>query len=331
LTHRETPLSPQAENLLRVAASLESNSEHPLGRAIVELARDRKLELDPIATFEAVPGGGVRGRISGATRAAGFMPAEHTARLFSSGTSPAAGVSNTEERASDSVLAGNERFLLDAGFSPLPMAAEKDRLEAEGKTVVWVALGTQVLGLLALADQVKPNAAQAVSDLRRLGLDAYLITGDAPRPAAAIAEQLSIPGDRVLAGVMPQAKAAKVRELQAAGHRVAMVGDGINDAPALVQADLGIALGSGTDIAIESGHIVLISGDLSGLVRALRLSRVALRVIRQNLFWAFFYNVAAIPLAALGILHPIVAAVAMAASSVSVVTNSLLLKRRSLA
>jgi Cu+-exporting ATPase len=204
-------------------------------------------------------------------------------------------------------------------------------MESAGRTVVYVARGGSIIGLIALADRLKPTSRVAVSELRALGLDVFLITGDNQRTAESVAGSVSIGLDRVLAGVLPEMKAAKIRELQEAGRVVAMVGDGINDAPALAQADLGIALGTGTDVAIETGQIVLVSGDPVGVVRAIQLSRATLRTIRQNLFWAFIYNVVSIPLAAGGVLHPMVAAVAMAASSVSVVSNSLLLRRRSLA
>jgi len=284
-----------AGNLLRVAASLEHGSEHPIARAIVQRATE--LGILPVApdSFEAVPGRGVRGRIG-----------------------------------ADDVVVGTERFLTEQRISVEPFAAERDRLENSGKTVVYVARCGSLLGVIALADRPKPTSRAAVSGLRELGLDVFLITGDNQRTAESVAGQVSIGFDRVLAGVLPEMKAAKIRELQEAGRVVAMVGDGINDAPALAQADLGIALGTGTDVAIETGQIVLVSGDPVGVVRAIRLSRATLRTIRQNLFWAFIYNAVSIPLAAGGVLHPMVAAVAMAASSVSVVSNSLLLRRRSL-
>jgi Cu+-exporting ATPase len=284
-----------AGEIMRVAGSLEQGSEHPIARAIVRRATELGVSPPVPDSFEAVPGRGVRGRIG-----------------------------------ADEVAVGTERFLTELQIPVDTFSDERRRLEGAGKTVVYVARSGTVLGLIALADRLKPTSRAAVSGLRSLGLDVFLITGDNQRTAEAVAAQVSIGFDRVLAGVLPEIKAAKIRELQEAGRVVAMVGDGINDAPALAQADLGIALGTGTDVAIETGQIVLVSGDPVGVVRAIRLSRATLQTIRQNLFWAFIYNIVSIPLAAAGVLHPMVAAVAMAASSVSVVSNSLLLRRRTL-
>jgi Cu+-exporting ATPase len=283
------------EELVRLAASLESGSEHPLARAIVERAREWHVRLESPTEFEATPGGGVRGRIGESV-----------------------------------VLVGSAQFLRDTGVDCEALTATREQLERERKSAVFVARDGRLVGLIALADQIKPSSRQAVLELRQLGLDVFLMSGDNAETAAAIARRAGIRAERVLAGVLPDGKAAVVRQFQQAGRIVAMIGDGINDAPALAQADLGIALGTGTDVAIEAGQIVLVSGDLMGAVRAIRLSRLTWSVIRQNLFWAFIYNVAMIPLAALGVLAPVVAAAAMAASSVSVVTNSLLLRRRPL-
>ena len=218
----------------------------------------------------------------------------------------------------------------ESGIEIEPLRPQRDRLESEGKTLAFVACDGRAIGLLAWADLPKPTSRQAVTELRRTGLEVYMISGDSSLTAAAIAQQVGIQPDHVMAPILPEGKAEAIASLQRSGHVVAMVGDGINDAPALAQADLGIALGTGTDVAIETGQIVLVSGDLLGVVRAIRLSRATLAKIRQNLFWAFFYNIATIPLAAFGVLHPIVAAAAMAASSVSVVSNSLLLRRKQL-
>ncbi len=287
----------ELQELILVAASLESQSEHPLAQAIVARARLWGLAVERPETFEAVPGRGVRGRLGGAD-----------------------------------VLVGTERLLRDAsvGTDSLRIKAEETRLKSDGKTVVFVARAGQLLGVIALADEVKPTSARAVAELNRLGLDVYMITGDNERTAGTIARAVGIRREYVLAGVLPEMKAAAIRKMRAADCVVAMVGDGINDAPALAEADLGIALGSGTDVAMETAQFVLVSGDLRGVARAVRLSRATLRTIRINLFWAFFYNIVMIPLAAFGVLPPMVAAAAMALSSVSVVANSLLLGARSL-
>jgi P-type E1-E2 ATPase len=200
-------------------------------------------------------------------------------------------------------------------------------LEAAGRTAVLVGWDGQVRGVLGVADTLKPNAAAVVRRLHQLGLETAMVSGDNAATAHAIAAQAGIAPDRVLAEVLPQEKVEEIRRLQREGRVVAMVGDGINDAPALVQADLGIAIGTGTDVAIESSDVTLLSGDLAGVVTALSLSRRTLRTIYQNLGWAFGYNTAAIPLAALGLLNPVIAGLAMACSSVSVVTNSLRLRR----
>jgi Cu+-exporting ATPase len=199
------------------------------------------------------------------------------------------------------------------------------KLEGEGKTVMLLAVRDRVEGLLAVADQIKESSRRAIERLKKMGLDVYMITGDNRRTAQAIAAQVGI--EHVMAEVLPEKKAEAVRELKAAGKVVAMVGDGINDAPALVTADIGIAMGTGTDVAIESADITLMSGDLMSVPAAIQLSQKTMRKIRQNLFWAFFYNTVGIPFAALGMLNPIIAGAAMAFSSVSVVSNSLSLKR----
>ncbi len=283
--------------LLRLAASLERGSEHPLGEAIVRCAKDAGLRLSDVEAFEAVPGHGVRGRVDG--------------RL---------------------VVLGNSRCVTDAGVDVGALAAVAERLAGHGKTPVFVATDGQPIGLIAVADTLKESSVRAVQELRGLGIDVLMITGDNPRTAAAIAKEAGI--DRVLAEVLPERKAEEIRTLQAEGRVVAMVGDGINDAPALAQADVGIAIGTGTDVAMEASGITLIRGDLTGAATAIQLSRRTMRTIKQNLFWAFAYNVLGIPLAA-GVFYPVfgllldpmVASVAMALSSVSVVSNSLRLRR----
>jgi Cu+-exporting ATPase len=276
------------DELLRVAVALERNSEHPIAKAVVREARDRGVSADPAEEFEAVTGGGVRGTLSGLPVAAG----------------------------TDALMAG-----------PLPDALRENRsrLEKQAKTVIRVVAGDRELGLIAVADRIKPDSSEALRQLKTLGFHTIMLTGDNETVARAIASEAGI--DEVVAQVLPGEKANRVKQLQAAGHRVAMVGDGINDAPALTQADVGIAIGTGTDIAIESGDIVLVQGNLGAVVRAVHLSRATFRKIRENLFWAFFYNLVMIPLAMAGALHPLLAEVAMAFSSINVVANARRLQR----
>jgi len=279
------------ERTLELAAAAEFGSEHPIARAVVEGARERGVAVPAGDDFRAVAGRGVRSRVTGRE-----------------------------------VLIGRRAFLQDEGFGvPDWLEQEAGRLEAEGKTVFWAGWDGKARGVLAVADRLKDGARQAVEALHGLGIEVAMVTGDNRVTAEAIARQVGI--DRVLAEVLPGEKVDTIRSLQSEGKVVAMVGDGINDGPALAQADLGIALGTGTDVAIEASDITLMRGDLDGVVKAIRLSRKTFRTIVENLFWAFGYNVAAIPLAAFGLLNPIIAGAAMAFSSVSVVTNSLRLRR----
>ncbi len=280
-----------AEDVLRLAAELERASEHPLGEAVVRGAEERglPLALTP-TTFQSTPGGGVEGVV--------------------------------EERA---VLVGSRRLHSDRGIDIAASGEVLESLEAEGKTALLVAVDGRLAGIIAVADTIKAGAADAVTSLRALGLDLTLLTGDNTRTALAVGRLAGIA--RVVAEVRPEEKAAEVARLQAQGRIVAMVGDGINDAPALAQADVGIALGTGTDVAMAAADITLVRGDLRSVPEAIALSRSTMRIIKQNLFWALFYNVTLIPLAAVGIINPIFAAAAMALSSVTVVGNSLRLGR----
>ena len=288
---------PMTQNeFLRMAASAEKNSEHPLGQAIVKRAQELALPLSVPSEFAAVAGHGVRARVDG--------------RL---------------------VVIGNAKLMSDSHVQLDGLEQQSTALGDAGKTAMFAAIDGKPAGLIAVADTLKPNSRAAVKALQKLGLQVYMLTGDNPRTAAAIAQQVGI--DHYFAEVLPHQKANKVKELQQRGQVVAMVGDGINDAPALAQADIGIALGTGTDVAMQAAEITLISGDLRGVVTAIALSKQTIRTIQGNLFWAFFYNVVGIPLAAgvlypfFGILlNPIIAAAAMAFSSVFVVTNSLRLR-----
>ncbi|MBA7710096.1 putative copper-exporting P-type ATPase V [subsurface metagenome] len=223
------------------------------------------------------------------------------------------------------LLLGNLKLMKDRGLSLNGLEEEANRLWVKGRTAMFLGLDSQVVGIIALADTLKPNAKEALEELHKMGIEAVMLTGDNRRTAEAIAGEVGI--DRVLAEVLPEHKAQEVKRLQDEGKVVAMVGDGINDAPALAQADVGIAIGTGTDVAMETGDITLISGDLEGIVTAISLSKRTMRTIKQNLFWAFAYNGALIPVAAGALLNPILAAAAMAASSITVVSNSLRLRR----
>jgi len=275
--------------LLTLAACAELPSEHPLGRAIVTLARERDLSIAQPEQFEALAGRGVRAVVGGTQ-----------------------------------VLLGGPNLLADEGIDTSGADDVRAQLDHQARTVLLLAVDGQARAVFGLADTVRGTSAAAVARLREMGLRVYLLTGDNQRTADAIAHELGI--DEALAEVKPAAKAAQIMQLQAEGGRVAMVGDGINDAPALAQADVGIAIGTGTDVAIEAGEITLVSGDPMGVARAIVLSRRTLAQIKQNLFLAFVYNVLAIPLAVAGLLNPMIAAAAMAASSVSVVSNSLRLR-----
>ncbi|MBU3109577.1 heavy metal translocating P-type ATPase [Clostridium gasigenes] len=284
-------------DLLQLAASAEKGSEHPLGEAIVKGAEEKGLEFKKLDFFKAIPGYGIEVKIDG-----------------------------------KNILLGNRKLMIDSKISLVELEKNSDELAGEGKTPMYIAIDNKIAGIIAVADTVKASSKKAIEKLHEMGIEVAMITGDNKRTAEAIGKQVGI--DRILAEVLPQDKANEVKKLQAEGKKVAMVGDGINDAPALAQADIGIAIGSGTDVAMESADIVLMRSDLMDVPTALQLSKSTIRNIKQNLFWAFGYNIIGIPVA-MGILHifggpllnPMIAGAAMSLSSVSVLTNALRLKR----
>jgi P-type Cu+ transporter len=287
----------QQGDILRLAAISEKNSEHPLGEAIVRGAESRGLSLVEAESFNSIPGHGVEAQV--------------------------------ESRA---VLLGNRKLMNERRVYFGGLMTQAEQLEGDGKTVMFVAVDGEPAGLIAVADTLKEFSAEAIQRLHKLGLETVMITGDNRRTAEAIARQVGI--DRVLAEVLPQDKAAEVKKLQATGQKVAMVGDGVNDAPALAQANVGMAIGSGTDVAKETGDVILIKDDIRDVVVALEVAKATMRKVKQNLFWAFIYNTLGIPLAA-GLFYPFtqviispeLAGLMMAASSITVTLNTLLLKR----
>ncbi|MEK8079779.1 heavy metal translocating P-type ATPase [Pseudomonas sp. XK-1] len=279
------------QELLRLATSVEYGSEHPIAQAMVERIKELGLELGGLSEFQALNGLGVQGQVDGQL-----------------------------------IRVGNARWMQECQVDTATLASQLETLENQGKTALYVASGEQLIGVVAVADSLKEDAQAAITELRALGIHTVMLTGDNPRAAAHIAAQVGI--DSVHAGVLPSGKVEVIRQLQAEyGQWVAMVGDGINDAPALKQANVGIAIGSGADVAMEAADVILIGGRLGGLVEAAQLSRLTFRKIVENLIWASAYNVAAIPIAAVGLLHPMIGVIAMTASSLSVIANSLLLKR----
>ena len=278
-------------DVLRFAASVEAGSEHPLGQAIVTGARDKGLDVPTVADFRAITARGVEGRVD-----------------------------------DQLIRVGSRRLLNEADIELGDLEEAMVRLENEGKTAMLVAAGDRAAGIVAVADTIKEDSKAAIAALHALGIHTVMITGDNERTARHVANQVGI--DEVLAGVLPEGKVDAIKRLQEKyGQLVAMVGDGINDAPALKQANVGIAIGAGADVAIEAADVTLVKGELSKVVEAIRLSRATFRKIVENLFWAWFYNLAAIPIAAVGLLHPMIGVIAMTTSSLSVIGNSLRLKR----
>ena len=281
------------DQTLQLLASAEKGSEHPLAEAIVSYAKEKSLEFLEVDHFEAIPGRGINATIDG-----------------------------------KELFVGNRKLMSEKGIQTNEAETNLAQFEKEGKTAMLISVDNELRGVVAVADTVKDTAQQAIQKLHELGIEVAMLTGDNKRTAQAIAKQVGI--DTIIAEVLPEEKASKVAEIQSEGKKVAMVGDGVNDAPALVKADIGIAIGTGTEVAIEAADITILGGDLLLIPKAIKASKSTIRNIRQNLFWAFGYNVAGIPIAAIGLLAPWVAGAAMALSSVSVVTNALRLKRMKL-
>ncbi|MBT7123029.1 MAG: heavy metal translocating P-type ATPase, partial [Clostridia bacterium] len=278
------------DEVLRLAATAEKKSEHPLAAAIYEKGLSELQTVSDPDSFTAIPGAGIKAMVG-----------------------------------SSDILLGTRKLMSDNSIDISGIEHTVERLENEGKTAMLMSVNNDVTAVIAVADTIKPSSIDAIAELKELGTEVYMLTGDNNRTAQAIAQQVGI--TNVIAQVLPQNKSDEVTKLKGDGMVVAMVGDGINDAPALATADIGMAMGTGTDVAIEAADITLMSGDLRAIPAAIRLSKKTMRKIKQNLFWAFFYNVIGIPIAALGLLNPMIAGAAMAFSSVSVVTNSLSLKR----
>jgi Cu+-exporting ATPase len=294
-------------DVLKIAASLESHSEHPLARAIVEAAKKERIELHNLIDFQSTTGGGVSGRLAAASPSGGKLDGKI-------------------------VLIGKEKFLTESNVTiPDELKKEAHRLQEKAETTVWVAVDGKAVGILGIADPIKPTTKKAIRELHQMNLKVIMCTGDNRRTAESVARELGI--DEFSAEVMPDEKIDIVKKLKSRGAIVAMAGDGINDAPALAAADVGIAMGTGTDVAIESAGITLVKGDLIGIVKAMQVSRAVMRNIRQNLFFAFIYNALGVPIAAgalypfLGLLlSPMIAGAAMSFSSASVIANALRLR-----
>src|SRR6056297_731181 len=281
------------EEVLKLAASVESASEHPLAGAIVNAAKEKELSLKNVSNFESITAKGVKGEIDG-----------------------------------KEVLIGNERLFSEKNIDVVDLKDELKKLENEAKTAMLVGYDQELIAVIAVADTLKEDSVEAINELKNMGLKTAMITGDNKRTAQAIANKVGI--DHVVAEVLPDGKVKEIDNLKKKFGKIAMVGDGINDAPALTKADVGLAIGTGTDIAIESADITLVRGELSAVVTAVKLSRATFKKIKQNLFWAFFYNLIAIPVAVAGLLHPVIAEIAMATSSITVVTNANLLKKENI-
>ncbi len=276
----------QKRELLQIAASLENASEHPIGQAVISKAKEKRIELLDINNFESITGHGIKGDIGGRK-----------------------------------ILIGNESLMRQFNIGINSDTKQiKEKLEDEAKTVMLVGIGGKLAGMIAVADTVKEDSAGAIAELKKMNVKTVIITGDNKRTGEAIAKKVGV--DEVLAEVLPEQKVKEVQKLQEKYGIVGMVGDGINDAPALKQANVGIAIGTGTDIAIEAADVTLVSGKISGVIRAIKLSRATFKKIKQNLYWAFGYNIAAVPLAMMGLLHPVIAEIAMATSSISVIANA---------